>query len=59
MNKIKIHLINWEKGDFLAVQWLRLHAFTAGALVQPLVGELRSHMPCGAARKPPPQNEKI
>ena len=55
MNKIKIHLINWEKGDFLAVQWLRLHAFTAGALVQPLVGELRSHMPCGAARKPPPQ----
>ena len=32
-----------EEGDFLAVQWLRLHF--QGAQFQSLVGELRSHMP--------------
>ena len=33
------------------VQWLRLCAYKAGALVQSLVGELRSHLPCGMAKK--------
>ena len=32
------------------VQWLRLCASSAGARAVPfLVGELRSHMPCGGA----------
>ena len=44
--------------DFQAVQQLRLHDSTAGAWVQSLVEELRSHMPQGAAKKPKPkQNE--
>ena len=30
--------------EFLVVRWLRLGAFTAMALVQSLVQELRSHM---------------
>ena len=34
-------------GISLAVQWLRLHYSMQGVQVQPLVGELRSHMPCG------------
>ena len=38
-------------GTSLAVQWLRLCASNAGAEVQSLVGKLRSHMPCGAAKK--------
>ena len=33
-----------------AVQWLRLRASNAGAWVRSLVGELRSHMPRGAAK---------
>ena len=33
------------------VQWLGLRAFTAVAQVQSLVGELRSHKPCSAAKK--------
>ena len=33
------------------VQWLRLHAASKGVWVQSLVGELRSHMLCGAARR--------
>ena len=37
-------------GTFLAVQWLRLGAFTAVAQVQSLVGELRSRKPCSAAK---------
>ena len=32
------------------VQWLRLHASLQGARVRFLVGELRSHMPPGAAK---------
>ena len=43
---------NPSSGTSLAVQWLGLRVSTAGgAWVQPLVGELRSCMPCGAARK--------
>ena len=38
-------------GNSLAVQWLGLGAFTAGAQVQSLVGELRSHKLRGTARK--------
>ena len=39
-------------GTSLAVQWLRLHASTAGgADVIPCQGELRSHMLPGAAQK--------
>ena len=33
------------------VQWLGLGAFTAGTRVQSLVGELRSHKLCSAAKK--------
>ena len=63
----KIHLVSvvlWGKrktkhpllkkmhsGNFLAVQWLRLGAFTPGAQVQSLVRELRSRKLCGAAKK--------
>ena len=35
----------------LAVQWLGLGALTAGARVQSLVGELRSHRLRSAAKK--------
>ena len=35
----------------LSVQWLGLRAFTAGAQVQSLVGELKSHKLWGAAKK--------
>ena len=31
-------------GNSLAVQWLELYAFIAGAQVQSLAGELRSHV---------------
>ena len=34
-----------KRGTSLEVQWLRLHASSAGARVLSLVGELRSHMP--------------
>ena len=37
-------------GNCLAVQWLGLGAFTAGAQVRSLVGELRSRKPCGTAK---------
>ena len=40
----------WE-GTSLAIQWLRLGAFTAGAQVQSLVEELRSPKPHGMARE--------
>ena len=36
--------------DRLAARWLRLRTSTA-AWVQSLVRELRSHVPCGVARK--------
>ena len=35
----------------LAVQWLRLWTSNEGAQVGSLVRELRSHMPCGPAKK--------
>ena len=43
-------------GNSLAVQWLGLHTLTAegrGSIpgVQSLVWELKSHKPCGAAKK--------
>ena len=38
-------------GNSLAVQWLGLSAFTAVAQVQSLAGELRSHKPCGMAKR--------
>ena len=38
-------------GNSLAVQWLGLSALTAGAGVQSLVRELRSHKPHGTAPK--------
>ena len=38
-------------GNSLALQWLGLCALTAGARVQSLVGELRSHKPLGTGRK--------
>ena len=38
-------------GNSLAVRWLGLHAFTAVARVQSLVGEIRSHKPQGTAKK--------
>lgn len=37
--------------DSVVVQWLRLRAFTAGAMGCILVGELRSHTPHSLARK--------
>ena len=37
--------------NFLAVQSLRLHAFTTGAWVRFLVRELGSHMLCSMAKK--------
>ena len=37
-------------GNSLVVQWLGFGTFTAGALVQSLVGELRSCKPCGMAK---------
>ena len=42
---------NFIPGNSLAVQWLGLSAFTAGAQVQSLMGELRSRKPHGVAKK--------
>ena len=39
---------NRAEGTSLVVQWLRLHASTAGGTVSSLAGEVRSHMPRGA-----------
>ena len=41
--------LSW--GTSLAVQWSRLHAANAGRWVWSLVMELRSHMPCGMAKR--------
>ena len=41
---------NQNYGTSLVVQWLRVHASNAGAAVRSLVGEPRSHTPCGAAK---------
>ena len=38
-------------GTSLAVQWLRLRLPMQGVQVQSLVGERRSHMPCGQKAK--------
>ena len=40
-----------ERGRSLVVYWLGFGAFTAGAQVQSLVGELRSHEPHVMAKK--------
>ena len=40
-----------DGGTALVVQWIRLHASTAGMRVQFLVRELRSHMLCGVAKQ--------
>ena len=37
--------------DFPVAQWLRLRLLMQRAQVQSLIRELRSHMPCGAAKK--------
>ena len=48
----EIHLNNiFYLGNSLAVQWLGLGTFTAGAQVQSLVRELRSCKLCGVAKK--------
>ena len=46
-------------GTSLAVQWLGLRAFTAWALVQSLVGELRSHKPRGTAKEGKKKKGKV
>ena len=38
-------------GSSLAVQWLGLSTFSAGAQVQSLVRKLKSHKPCGVTKK--------
>ena len=49
MKKKKQHYNCCE--NFLAVQWLALHASTQGAQVVSLIRELRSCMQCGMAKK--------
>ena len=44
-------LKNPRLGNSLAIQWLGLDALTAGAQVQSLVRELRSHKLCSGAKK--------
>ena len=43
-------------GHSLAVQWLGFHAFTGVAHLQALVGELRFHKMCRAAKKKKERN---
>ena len=51
------HFLYWvviklmSLGNSLVVWWLGLGVFTAEAWVQSLVGELRSHKPCGVAEE--------
>ena len=40
-----------RKGTSLVVRWLRLHHPMQEVPVRPLVGELRSYMPCGQKPK--------
>ena len=49
---------NGSEGTSLAVQWLRLHASTAGGVGSSLAGELRSLMPCSASKKNPNKTNK-
>ena len=53
MTKIKDRekILKATREDSLVVQWLGLHASTAGTSVQSLVGGLRSHMPNGGTKK--------
>ena len=53
MTKIKDRekILKATREDSLVVQWLGLHASTAGTSVQSLVGGLRSHMPHGGTKK--------
>ena len=44
-------IIKGPRGSPLAVQWLGLGTFTAGAWVQSLVREVRSHKRCSTAKK--------
>ena len=44
------YVFNNISGNSLALQWLGLCAFTAGAQVQSLEGELRSRKPCDIAK---------
>ena len=46
---VRCALLNGENS--LAVQWLGLSPFPAGALVRSLIRELRSHKPCGVTQK--------
>ena len=39
-------------GTSLVVQWLRIHLPMQGTGVRSMVGELRSHMPCGQLLSP-------
>ena len=48
-------MINIRGGTSTEVQWLRLRLPMQGVWVPYLVGDLRSHMPCGVATK----NKKI
>ena len=48
----QVELRNQDMGETpLAVQWVRLHASTAGGPGSSLVRELRSRMPQGVAKK--------
>ena len=47
----KMLVIKLQHGNSLAVQWLGLGASTARMPGSILVGELRSHMFCGATKK--------
>ena len=47
----------WDFGISLVVQWLGFHAFTTGAHLQSLAGELRVHKMCTAAKKKKERNK--
>ena len=54
-------MLNYKRrnsGNSLAVQWLGLGAFIAGAQVQSLVGELRSHKLRGVEREKERERER-
>ena len=46
-----------ESGNSLEDQWLKFGLSLPWTRVQSLVGELRSHKPCSAARKKTKQNK--
>ena len=55
---IPVSYVNTFWGDFLMVQWLRLHASTAEAQVWSLVGELRSDKLHSVAQNKKKQTKK-